>query len=247
MSGENVAPAGRVVYGIRPVGELLRRGSIDLLWAERRGSRALESLLRDARRANVDVVAAAREDLDALAGGGSHQGVVAVAGEYRYCDLEDLVASPTAPLLLAVDGVTDPQNLGAMIRSAVVLGATGCVLTRDRCAAVTPTVVRVSSGATEHLRCARVTNLSRALGQLKDHGLWIAGTVERQGTPPSEADLTVPLALVMGSEQRGLRPLVARSCDLLLTIPTPGPIAALNVGAATTAVFYEAARQRQAS
>lgn len=243
----------RLVYGVRPVGELLRRraGEVQNLWlaAERNaGTEAIQALRVTAEGRGVAVHVVPGEQLDALCPGESHQGVAAVVGDYVYVELEELAPldAARAPLIVAVDGVTDPQNLGAMFRAASVLGATGMVLTKDRCANVSPLVVRVSSGATEHLPCARVTNLSRALEQLKERGVWVAGTVERGGKAPAEVDLAGPLALVLGSEQRGLRPGVAKACDYLLTIPTPGPIAALNVASATAVLVYEAARQRRA-
>jgi 23S rRNA (guanosine2251-2'-O)-methyltransferase len=241
----------RLIYGIRPVQEALRRRSVRLIWVSSRQQGkpqgALAELVTTAHAAGITSYESSPTQLDQLARGGSHQGVVALGGEFEYVGLDTLIDSAeTPPLLLVVDGVTDPQNLGAMIRAAVVLGATGVVLTKDRCASITDAVVRVSSGATEHMRCARVTTLARALRQIKEHGLWVFGTVERHGLSPASVPLTEPCALVLGSENRGIRPLVAKVCDQLVTIPTPGPFAALNVATATAVVFYEAARQRQA-
>lgn len=238
----------RLVYGIRPVQEALRRKGVRLLWLAGRQGRshgALAEVEVTARARGVRVQECPVEQLDQMVGGKSHQGVVAVAGEFSYVDLEQLLLSDSeVPLLLLVDGVTDPQNLGSMIRAALVLGASGVVLTRDRCASITDTVVRVSSGATEHMRCARVTNLARAIRQLKDGGIWTYGTVEQGGVVLADVALDQPCAIVMGSEQRGIRQMVAKACDQLVTIPTPGPFAALNVAAATAVVFYEATRQR---
>ncbi|MBK8480465.1 MAG: 23S rRNA (guanosine(2251)-2'-O)-methyltransferase RlmB [Proteobacteria bacterium] len=242
----------RLVYGVRPVGELLRRraSEIQSLWlaAERNAAaEPIQALRGVAEAQGLAPQIVPREQLDALCGGESHQGVAAIVCDFDYVDLEDLVpagATP-APLIIAVDGVTDPQNLGAMFRAGAVLGATGIVLTKDRCASVSPAVVRVSSGATEHLPCARVTNLTRALERLKELGVWVAGTVERGGQAPADVDLAGPLALVLGSEERGMRPGVAKACDYRLTIPTPGAMAALNVASATAILIYEAARQRR--
>ena len=234
----------RLVFGVRPVEELLRQGGrrVEQLLVAR--DARLGPMIAAAEARGVPVVRTAAAELNALCGA-SHQGVAALAGAYPYRDLPDLLDLAGVPLLLLVDGVTDPQNLGAMIRSALVLGATGLVLTKDRCAGITPTVVRVSSGATEHLPCARVTNLARAIEQLKAAGVWVAATVEHGGGHPADADLTVSLALVLGSEQRGVRPLVLKHCDLALTIPSRAQIASLNVASATTAVLYEASRQRR--
>lgn len=254
----------RLVFGVHPVRELLRKEprAVQTLWIAEGSSRpggpsasgpgrargALGRVLGDPSLPELEIepLSASHEQLSALCGDVNHQGIVAVVGDFSYVALEDLVEGLADPLILAVDGVTDPQNLGAMIRSAVVLGATGAILTVDRCAAITPAVVRVSSGASEHLPCAQVTNLVRALDSLKKRGVWVMGTVESGGIAPAEADLRGPVVLVMGSEQRGMRRLVGEACDVLLTIPTPGPIAALNVASATTAVFYEACRQRLA-
>jgi 23S rRNA (guanosine2251-2'-O)-methyltransferase len=242
----------RLVYGLHPLRERLRKGrdEIAAVWVdEGRAKRdaELDALLAQLP-AEVRPQRVPREQLEAICGSPSHQGVVATVGDYPYVDLEALLegeAAEAAPaLLLIVDGVTDPQNLGAMLRSALVFGASGVLLTRDRCASITPTVVRVSSGASEHLRCARVTNLARALDKLKELGLWIVGTVEGGGQHPARLDLTGPCGLVLGSEGKGMRPNVQKRCDLLMTLPAAGPIGALNVAAATTAAFYEAARQR---
>jgi 23S rRNA (guanosine2251-2'-O)-methyltransferase len=238
----------RLVYGVHPVEEVLRRraGEVKSLLLARRGGSPLAAL---AAARGIPVQAAGSAELDELCGSNSHQGVAAVVGEYVYAELEDLLA-PAAeaapPLLLVLDSITDAGNLGAIIRSALVLGATGVVLPKDRAAPITPAVVRVSAGATEHLPCARVTNLARALEQMKRAGLWVTGAVERGGQLPWHADLRGPVALVLGSEQRGIRPLVRRGCDLLVTIPSRSPMTALNVAAATTALLYEAARQRWA-
>lgn len=238
---------GRVVYGIHPVEEALARRGRDvktLLVADRR--RVAAAVAR-AEGLQIPVTLTTPLELDALCEGTGHQGIAALVGEYPYAELHDLIdGDEHAPLLVVADCLMDPQNLGSIIRSALVLGATGLVLPKDRSVRVTPTVVRVSAGASEHLRCAQVTNLARALGELKEAGLWIAGAVERGGTHPADADLRGPLALVVGNEHKGLRPLVRRQCDLELTIPARGGIASLNVAAATTALLYEVARQRRA-
>ncbi|MCC6749657.1 MAG: 23S rRNA (guanosine(2251)-2'-O)-methyltransferase RlmB [Deltaproteobacteria bacterium] len=236
----------RLVFGIHPVQELLRRTERPVQELLLAPDSKVGPLVAAAQARGIKVQRTTRETLDALAGGNTHQGVAAVTGDFPYLDLYGLLERREGtPLLLVVDGVTDPQNLGAMFRSALVLGATGVVLTRDRCAAITATVVRVSSGATEHLPCARVTNLVRAVEELKEAGIWVAAAVEQGGTEPAATDLTGPLAIVLGNEHKGVRPLVQRACDLKLTIPALGRIAALNVASATTALFYEAARQRR--
>jgi 23S rRNA (guanosine2251-2'-O)-methyltransferase len=244
----------RIVYGLHPVQEVLQRraGDVAALFVAAQGPRPraqLEPLLKLARERGLKPIHVEGQELDGLTGGANHQGVAVTVGAYPYLDVEGLLEQDRSrpALLLAADSVTDPQNLGAIFRSALVLGATGIVIPKDRAAQITPTVVRVSAGATEHLPCARVTNLARALDRLRDLGLWIAGTVESGGIHPAEADMRVPLVLVLGNEHKGVRPLVLKKCDMRLTIPSSsGGIASLNVAAAATAVLYEAARQRRA-
>jgi 23S rRNA (guanosine2251-2'-O)-methyltransferase len=176
--------------------------------------------------------------------------VVAIAGAYPYAELDEVIAralaSGPAGLLVALDGVTDPQNLGAIARSAHLLGAQGVIVPRDRAAAVTPAVTKASAGATEHLAIAQVTNLVRALEQLKENGLWIAALAAgAEARPLWQLDAAVPLCLVLGAEGSGIRPLVARTCDLRFHIPMRGSaIGSLNVSVAAGIALYEIARKR---
>ncbi len=238
----------RFVYGVHPVAEVLKRRERPVQCLLVRRKEQHRALLSTAEARKIPIYVNTGLELDHLCGALSHQGVAVVVGDYPYLDLNDLLVAGkgiTAPLLVVLDSVTDPQNLGAILRSALVLGATGIVLPKDRAAPITPTVVRVSAGASEHLPCARVTNLAAALKEMKRVGLWVAGTVERGGAVPDQADLTGPLALVLGNEQKGIRPLVLRGCDMILTIPSHSNIASLNVAAAATALLAEVARQRR--
>lgn len=250
----------RLVYGIGPVREILDRRArdIDVLYvsqarkARQRAGDPVAALAADARRRGVSVEMRDRAELDALladeAGRPAHQGVVAVVGAFAYAALEDLLdRTGGAPaLIVALDSVQDPHNLGAIVRSAHVLGAHGLVIPRDRAAQVTPVVTKVSAGATEHLAIAQVTNLARALGQLKDAGLWIAGLAAGPDSRALHAlDASLPLCLVLGAEGTGLRPLVARQCDFLVEIPMAGRgVGSLNVSVAAGVALYEVARQR---
>jgi 23S rRNA (guanosine2251-2'-O)-methyltransferase len=254
----------RVVFGVGPVRELLRSARTDVsgLWLSR--SRAEQGDRRgDGRDPLAELVAlaerrgvpASRHDpteLDAIAGPGAHhQGVVAIAGSYHYAEVEDLIdrsaAAGPGGLLVALDGVTDPHNLGAIARSAHVLGAQGLIVPRDRSAAVTAVVTKASAGATEHLAIAQVTNLARALGQLKEGGLWTAALAAGpRARPLHELDASVPLCLVLGAEGSGIRPLVARACDFQVEIPMVGQgVGSLNVSVAAGVALYEIARQRR--
>lgn len=243
----------RVVYGVRPVEEALRAGRVQALFVaegqeDARGP--LKSIIDAAKAASVPPVPRAKAALDALAKHGVHQGVVAITGEYPYADVEDILAAAQAaggpPLVLVLDGITDPQNLGALVRTAHVVGVHGIVIPRDRAVGVTPAVVKASAGATEHAKIALVTNVARTLDELKQAGLWVCGAVAQDGEPPWQIDMKAPLALVLGAEGKGIRPLVLRGCDLFVRIPMVGRVASLNVGAAGAMLLYEAARQRHA-
>lgn len=238
----------RLIYGIHPVEEAFgrRQGTLQGLFISKNAPR-LGPLIAQAESLKIPIQRCMPQELDALCGSSSHQGIVAMLGEYPYVDLEDLLAHPEPPpFLVVLDSVTDPQNFGAIIRSALVFGATGMVIPKDRAAPITPTVVRVSAGASEHLPCARVTNLARALEQMQKAGLWVAGTVEKGGQLPEQVDLKGPLALVLGNEQKGIRPLVQKNCDIQLTIPSRSALASLNVAAAAAVLLYEVFRQRLA-
>ncbi len=238
----------RIIYGIHPVQEALRAGRVQALFVEEGDSPQLKPVRQAAAAADITVEERTRAALDLLAGGALHQGVVVVSGEYPYASLEQILAisrkASRPALILVLDGVTDPQNLGALVRSAHVLGADGVVLPRDRAASVTATAVKASAGATEHTPIVQVTNLARALEEMKEAGLWVVGAVARGGEPPWRIDFKAPIALVLGAEGKGIRPLVLRGCDLLVQVPMLGRVASLNVAAAASCVLYEAARQR---
>lgn len=229
------APA-EFVYGRRAVREALRgrREVLELLATERA---AREEWERKPRVVPERV-------LGELAGTRDHQGVVARVEPFRYSDAWELAAGPE-PLLVALDQVTDPRNLGAVIRSAEGAGATGVVLPAHNSARVTPVVARSSAGAVEHLPVAVVANLSRYLNEVKGPRLWV-WAADPAGTPMAEADLSGGLSLVFGAEGRGLRPLVRRACDGSVSIPLGGKIESLNVSVAAAVLLYEAQRRRAA-
>ncbi|HEX4460425.1 MAG TPA: 23S rRNA (guanosine(2251)-2'-O)-methyltransferase RlmB [Polyangia bacterium] len=240
----------RVVYGVHPVREALRSGRVQALFvAEGESGPAIKEILDAARGANVQPVYHGRAHLDELAERGVHQGLVAVVGEYNFAQLDELqhVARKLGqpPLIVVLDSVQDPQNLGALVRTAHVAGAHGIVIPKDRAVGVTPTVVKASAGATEHVKIVTVVNIARALEELKEQGVWIAGAVAAGGSQaPWAIDFTVPIALVLGAEGKGIRPLVLRGCDLQVKIPMSGKVASLNVGAAGAMLLYEVVRQR---
>jgi 23S rRNA (guanosine2251-2'-O)-methyltransferase len=243
----------RIVYGVNPVRELLRAGGEGLaeLWLADGGARgpALGDLERLGRAAGAKVRHAPRPKLDRLAGTDHHQGVVAVVADFRYAELEDLLSAAQASgrpaLLVVLDGVEDPHNLGAIIRSAHALGAHGVVIPRDRAVGVTPAVAKASAGAIERCPVARVTNVSKALEALKEAGVWSVALAADAEKPLSALDLRGPTALVLGSEGEGIRSLVRRTCDLAASIPMMGDFESLSVSASAAVALYETARQRR--
>jgi 23S rRNA (guanosine2251-2'-O)-methyltransferase len=241
-----------VLYGLHPVEEALKAGRRrfdHVLVARERHDERLARLVSECREAGVRVRQEAREQLTQLAGTTTHQGVVAVVRPQEFLAIEDLYEAPNKSeagrLVLALDGVEDPQNLGALLRVADGAGVDGIVLTERRSAPLSPVAVKASAGATEHLRIARVVNLVRALEDLKRQNLWIIGLDERGETDYDQFDLTGNCVLVLGREGAGLHELVRRTCDHLLRIPMAGEVSSLNVSAAGAVVLYEASRQRR--
>ncbi len=243
-----------VLYGVHPVEEALRAGKRrfdQVLVARERQDERLIRLVAECRQSGVRVRQETREQLTQLAGTAAHQGVVAMVRPQEFLAIEDLFdaapGSAAARLILALDGVEDPQNLGALLRVADGAGVDGVVLTERRAAPLSPVAVKASAGAAEHLRIARVVNLVRALEDLKSKNLWVIGLDERGGTEYDQFDLTGNCVLVLGREGAGLHDLVRRTCDHLLRIPMAGGVSSLNVSAAGAVVLYEAARQRRAA
>jgi 23S rRNA (guanosine2251-2'-O)-methyltransferase len=242
-----------VLYGLHPVEEAIRSGARHLdhvtIARERRDPR-LDQLVALARAANIRVSLEPRDQLTRLARTDAHQGVLAVVRQREFLTVEDLLApKPDGQhrFFLALDGVEDPHNLGALIRTADGAGVDGVIIPERRSAPVTATVAKTSAGASEHVRIARVTNLVRSLEQLKQANVWIIGLDER-GTPDySDYDFRSDCCLVLGREGAGLHDLVKKTCDHLLRIPMAGQVSSLNVSVAGAVVMYEAMRQRRPS
>jgi 23S rRNA (guanosine2251-2'-O)-methyltransferase len=230
-----------LVYGRNPVREALR-GPREVLevWVTERAAASLD-WLAEGPRPRVK----RERELNEAAGSTDHQGVVAWCEPFGYADAWELAASPE-PLLCCLDQVTDPRNLGAVVRSAAGAGATGVVLPAHGAAVVTAAVCRSSAGAVERLPVAVVPNLARYLGEVKRGDLWIFGAVGDGAKPMWETDLAGGVALVFGAEGRGLRPLVRKTCDELVSIPMQGAVESLNVSVAAAVLLYEAKRQRDA-
>ena len=232
----------RLLLGPRSVTEALRAqaAEVSVIYLADEGRRELAEIADLARKKNVAVEARTPDELEKLARGDRHQGVLAITGSYPYLSLEELLEKlPDDALLVALDEVTDPHNLGAIVRSAVAFGADGVITLKQRAAPVTPVVVRASAGATEHARIARVTNLAQTLSSLRERDFEVIGlaaegaTDLRSFTPPRG-----PRVLVVGSEGRGLRRLVRERCSMLVRIPMDGPIASLNASVAAAIALY---------
>jgi 23S rRNA (guanosine2251-2'-O)-methyltransferase len=238
-----------ILFGLHPVEEALRSGTrkFDHICISReRQDVRLEKLIQACREAGVRLRMDTRDQLTKLARSEAHQGVVAVVRARQFLDLDDLLKGTKRDrLLLALDGVEDPQNLGALLRTAEGAGVDGVVVTERRSAPLSPVAVKASAGAAEHVKIARVVNLVRTLEELKQRDLWIIGLDERGTMNYDQFDFSVGCVLVLGREGAGLHDLVRRTCDHLLRIPMAGRVASLNVSAAGAVVLYEAARQRR--
>jgi 23S rRNA (guanosine2251-2'-O)-methyltransferase len=235
-----------VLFGINAVKEALRARPVEhVLVAQGQHGRRVQEIVDACRAAGVSLRFAPRAALDREAGTAEHQGVVAVCAAKAYDDLETLIAAQAKPLLVVLDGVEDPGNLGAVVRTAVAAGATGLIIPERRAAGLSPAVARAAAGALEQVKIARVTNLVRTLGELKERGVWTYGFEARAPKCYLDLDYCGSCALVLGGEGHGLHRLVREACDELAHIPLYGPVESLNVSVAAGVVLYEAARQRQ--
>lgn len=236
-----------ILAGLHPVLEALRAGrAIERIVVARGASSArLQEIIERSRSAGIPVRFEAREVLDRMTADAHHQGVVAVAAARRYASLEDLLGG--APPLVVLDGVEDPHNLGAIIRTAHAAGAGGVIVPERRSAGLSPTVAKAAAGALEYLPVARVVNLNRALEKLKESGYWIYGLDERGEHAYDRLDYSERAVFVLGGEGRGLHEQVRKRCDFLVRIPTAGALGSLNVSVAAGIVLFEWRRQRAQS
>ncbi len=239
-----------VIIGRNPVLEAIREGrTIDKLYIRQGAPEAgLSKIVAMAKRAGIPVVEADRRRLDTLALGGNHQGVVAQAGLYGYVSVEEILEKAReageAPFLVLCDRICDPHNLGAIIRSANAAGAHGVVITKHDGVGVNATVDKVSAGAASFTPIARVTNLASVMDMLKKEGVWITGTDGKGDRSLFEADLSGPVAIVVGNEGEGMSRLVREKCDFLVRIPMRGQTESLNASVAAALFMFEVARKR---
>jgi len=249
------ASASDLIYGVNPLLEALRAGSrvpSEIVIAEGARDDRLRALIDLARSRNVSVKRVPRAILDRAVGSTHHQGVMARVAAARYTDAEDLLSSiasdvdrETQPLVLVLDSIEDPRNLGAILRTAECAGVDGVFIPERRAVGLNETVSKASAGALEYVPVARVTNLARLIEQLKERNVWVVGTAGDAPTDYTEWDWTRPSAVVLGGEGGGLHRLVRERCDALVRIPVRGKIESLNVSVAAAVILYESLRQRK--
>lgn len=237
------------IYGINAVAEALKARGRAFAWvgvAKERHDIRMKRVVEECRKQGVAVRFVGRDELDRMAGNNAHQGVVAVTSAKQYNDLEDVVAAKRGEysLIVVLDGIEDPHNLGAVLRTADAAGADGAVIPERRAASVTALVAKASAGASEHLPIAKVTNIARTLEDLKAQNIWTVGLDERGPKAYDAMDYNMDCAIVLGAEGRGLHDLVARKCDFLVSIPMLGKVPSLNVSVAAGVMLYEIVRQR---
>ncbi len=234
------------VVGVHPVLEALRAGAVRELHVARRGDPRMAEIERLARARGVRIRRVTPDVLDELAGGLTHQGVVATVADTRpRATLADLVDGIDAPLIVILDGVEDPQNLGAILRTADAAGVSGVVRQERRSAALGAAAARASAGALAHVRIVDVVNIARAMEELKARGVWMVGLDDEGAVDYDTLDLRPPTGFVLGSEGKGLRRLVREHCDFIARIPMQGHVSSLNVSVAAGIVLFEALRQRR--
>ena len=236
-----------LIYGLNPVLEALRASRVRRLKTSARDDARMQEALSLARAAGIPAERVDAQTLDRLAGGGVHQGIVAELKPIRDYTVEQLVeaAAPEAPLLVVLDGVEDPHNLGAILRSIDAAGAHGVIRQARHSASLDGVAAKASAGAVAFVRVATVVNLARAVGELKDAGVWTVGFTGEAREAYDVVDYTLPTAIVVGSEGEGLRRLTRERCDRLVQIPMAGSVSSVNVSVAAAVALFEAARQRR--
>ncbi len=238
----------RVIYGLNPVSESLRVESSaveELTLVQGRLSGRIAQVLSLAKAAGVKIRRRPRSELARLAGSEAHQGVVLTLGDFSYSGLEEILTPPGPDLLIMLDGIQDPRNLGAMARTGLAAGAGGLIIPKDRAAGVTPAAVKVAAGALSRLPVVRVTNLNRTADLLKKEGFWILGTAPQAPVSLFDLDdLPARLVVIIGAEGRGMGRALTAKCDFLARLPLPGPVESLNASAAAAVVLFELVRRR---
>jgi len=241
----------QVIYGIHPVTEAIKSSHLEiekLLIGTQKPHPSLQWIIDLAAARNIPVTMTDRKTLDSLAKGGLHQNIVAVVRGMAYAQVDDLLgrwkSEKGNAFFLILDGIQDPQNFGALIRTALGCGVQGIIIPKDRAVGVTPVVIKASAGATAHLPIVRVVNLATTIEALKEEGVWVYGASGEAKDVIYDLDLNMDLAIVIGFEGKGIRPLVQKKCDRLFSIPMKGPVSSFNASVSGAMVLYEVMRQR---
>jgi 23S rRNA (guanosine2251-2'-O)-methyltransferase len=244
----------QTIFGIHPVKEALKSPSLlfeKIFLGTKTPHPSLQSILDLAAERNIPVTVVEENTLAQMARGGLHQNVVAIVKGTPYVDLQGILSGwgkgETKGLFLILDGIQDPQNLGAIIRTALGCGVQGMIIPKDRAVGITPAVVKTSAGAAAHLPIARVVNIANTVDALKNEGLWVYGASGEANELIYDLDLNLDLAIVIGAEGKGIRPLVKRKCDRLFSIPMQGPVSSFNASVSAAMILYEVMRQRHAA
>jgi 23S rRNA (guanosine2251-2'-O)-methyltransferase len=237
-----------IITGRNPVKEALKAGrGVERIYVQKNAEGSIVSLVSEAKKLGIDIRYEEKQTLNRLAGDSVHQGVVAYVSDYRYYSIDEMLKEAEVrnepAFLLIADGIEDPHNLGAIIRTAECTGVHGVIIPKRRSAGINDTVSKSSAGAVEHMKIAVVVNISRSLDELKSKGLWIVG-LDMRGSNYLEADLSGPVAIVVGGEEKGVGPLVRSKCDFVVSIPMYGFINSLNSSNAAAVALYEIKRQR---
>lgn len=240
-----------IIFGVHPVREALRSTTVPvqkIMISARIPAPPLRSIIDLAHQRGIPVIYREKESLDRITMGGHHQSVIAILKEIRYANLKEILNRPkqefTKALLLILDGIQDPQNLGSLIRTGLGCGVHGIIIPKDRAVGITPAVAKVSAGAVSHIPVARVTNIATTIDDLKKEGIWVYGASAEAKDRIFDLDLTIDLGIVIGSEEKGIRPLVKRKCDRLFSIPMKGPVSSFNAAVSGGMILYEVLRQR---
>ncbi|MBM4338856.1 MAG: 23S rRNA (guanosine(2251)-2'-O)-methyltransferase RlmB [Deltaproteobacteria bacterium] len=241
----------QIIYGIHPVKEALASSPLHfqkVMVSARNPSPTLQSIIDLTREKKVSIAFTDKETLDRMVKGGLHQNIIAILQEIPYADLGEMLSKPkqegTKTLFLILDGIQDPQNLGSLIRTALGCGAHGMIIPKDRAVGITPVVIKASAGATAHLPVARVVNIAATIDRLKNEGIWVYGASGEAKDMLYSLDLNIDLAIVIGAEGKGIRPLVKKKCDRLFSIPMKGPVSSFNASISGGMILYEVMRQR---
>ncbi len=237
------------IYGINPLSEALKssRCQITEVWvAKGRELTRLQEIIAAAESRTIPIRQVERSKLDSLTANAPHQGVVGFIDQFNYADLDGVLQrGEGAPLFLVLEGIEDPRNLGALIRTANACGVWGVIIPKDRSAGITPVVAKSSAGAIFHIPLVRVANIPTTLRKIKERGIWVLGAAAEAHTDLYDQDLAIPVAVVIGGEDKGLRPLIKRECDLLVSIPMKSKVNSLNASVAGSIILYEVIRQRE--